>query len=930
MLLRFIGYIFSALALTAMLGVIAAAGVVWYHGQDLPEFESLAEYRPPETSEVLDDDGNVIARFAREQRAVVTIGDVPELVKNAFISAEDKNFYSHGGIDPEGIAKAMVRNVKAFASGGRMSGASTITQQVVKNMLLTNERSVRRKVREALLAMDVEKRLSKDRILELYLNQIYLGARSYGVAAASRNYFGKPLGALEPEEAAYLAALPKAPSALHPTRNTEAAVARRNYVLEEMVQNGHLDRETGEAAKAKPLVTRQTKEERVEDTYDWAAAYMIEEVRGLLLDAFKAQAETNGADHPESWADDKLYGGGLTIRTTFDREMQDYAAEALREGLHRYERRHGYVGPIETITVDGDWRKRLGAIPFPRDMGHWKVGVVLGLDGDRARIGLEEGGDDVEIKLENVKWARERNAEGFAGGPEPDEIEDVFSVGDVIYTAKLDPKDPDELEEGEVAEEEWGLRQRAQVNGAVIAMEPDTGRVLAMQGGVSAQQSEYNRATQAYRQPGSAFKPFIYAAALAHGYTPATIVIDAPVVFDQGEGQDLWIPTNYNEDQHFGPIPIRQGLELSINLITIRIAMDVGMESVSQLAETMGVYDEMPPYLSYSLGAGETTLARMAAAYGMFVNGGKRIEPTFVESIRDRDGEVFALDAGWIAENAPAEREQVIDEVTAFQTVSLMEGVVLRGTATRLTLLGFPVGGKTGTTNEARDAWFVGFTPDLVFGCYIGYDKPRSLGEKASGGALCGPVFDRFMRKAMADRIPAQFKPPESVDLIKIDRHTGRRVPSEVFGKDIIWEAFRPGTAPLEYDMGVTAYGAEFIPDPDAVPYQVPAGLTEPGVARPIFNEIPAPPVAGTQIPGVPAPGVPTAGVAGAAPNQAGLPPQPDPNAPALVFDPLTGRMVSQQPGITVAPAPGQPQQPGQPPQFTNSARDFQNGGGLY
>ena len=904
---RFLGYIFSTLAMLFVVGAIIAVGAVWWHGRDLPtEFADLEDYTPPETSIVMDDDGNVVARFAKEQRAVIEVANVPDLVKNAFISAEDKNFYDHRGIDPVGIAKAMVRNIDTLRKGGRMSGASTITQQVVKNMILTNERSITRKIKEGILAVRIEDALTKDQILEIYLNQIYLGARSYGVAAASQNYFGKELIYLEPEEAAYLAALPKAPSALHPTRDKDAAIARRNYVLAEMVDNGHLEASVGEAAKEKPLITRQSKKERIEDTYDWAAAYMVEEVRGQLLASLKDQAEANGEDKPEEFADRRLYGGGLQIRTTLDGEIQEYASDALREGLARYERRNGYRGPLGTVVPDEKWQERVDALALPNDIGSWMIGVVLKMTEDEALVGITgEKNKTVTIRKENVEWARRRAPNGL--GPKIERMAQVFARGDVIYVAALDP-DEDAPEDAEV---EYGLRQLPEANGAVIAMEPETGRVLAMQGGFSAQQSVFNRVTQAYRQPGSAFKPFIYATAFENGFTPATVVLDAPITVYQGENQDLWRPKNYTEGEFYGPIPMRIGLEKSINLITIRLAQSVGMDKIKETARKFGVYDDMPTYLSYSLGAGETTLARMAAAYSMFVNGGKKVVPSFVESIRDRDGNPFPLEADWIVENAPLDREQVMDPVAAYQAVSLMEGVVLRGTATRLQLLGFPVGGKTGTTNESRDAWFVGFTPNLVFGCYIGFDNPKSLGEKASGGALCGPIFDRFMRNAMADRIPERFEPPEGVELVKIDRNTGERVPNEVFGPNVIYEAFREGTAPFDYAIGYGVdYGVQTQPYIDQGPY------VDQGQQQPFQPQ-----------------------------QQPFQPALSDPSQPLIQIDPNTGQMIlSQDPALRVQPPAGGfvPQQgqafpaaPGlgavQPPSVVgNSSQDLQGGRGLF
>ncbi len=946
---RFLGYIFSTLAMLFAVGTVIAIGAIWWHSRDLPtEFADLEDYTPPETSVVMDDDGNTVARFAKEQRAVIEIANVPDLVKNAFISAEDKNFYNHRGIDPVGIAKAMVRNIDTFRRGGRLSGASTITQQVVKNMILTNERSITRKIKEGILAVRIEEALTKEQILEIYLNQIYLGARSYGVAAAAQNYFGKELIYLEPEEAAYLAALPKAPSALHPTRNTKTAVARRNYVLNEMVDNDHLDKDVAEAAKKKPLVTRQTKKERVADTYDWAAGYIVEEVRGKMLAALKTEAETNGIEKPEEYADRRLYGGGMQIRTTLDGEMQEYAADALREGLSRFERRNGYRGPLDKVTPDDKWQERVAALGgFPRDVGEWMVGVVLEMTKEEATIGIVGEGDRTEkIFLKNVEWARRRAPNGL--GPKITKIAQVFARGDVIYLTALDPDD-DAPEDAEV---EYGLRQLPAANGAVIAMEPDTGRVLAMQGGFSAQQSEFNRVTQALRQPGSAFKPFIYAAAFENGYTPATVVLDAPITVYQGENQELWRPENYNKGEYYGPIPMRIGLEKSINLITIRIAQSIGMDRIAETARKFGVYDHMPPYLSYSLGAGETTLARMAAAYSMFVNGGKKVVPSFVESIRDRDGNPLTLNADWIVENAPREREQVMDPISAFQTVSLMEGVVLRGTATRLQLLGFPVGGKTGTTNDARDAWFVGFTPNLVFGCYIGYDNPKSLGEKASGGALCGPVFDRFMRNAMADRIPERFEAPEGVELVKIDRNTGERVSAEVFGRDVIYEAFRAGTAPLDYATESIVY------DQNGQATFVDTGLYNPQQPQP-FQQSGQPLGQSGQAFGQQGqpyqPGFEPLVQQGQPLPQPGQPLQPaqqpfqprqaqqavNPNAPNVRIDPVTGQAIfvqdpiyqPQQPGVGFAPLPGQPvvSAPQQPVGVIgNSSQDLQGGRGLY
>ena len=911
MFIRFFGHIFSALALLLVAGALTVAGAVWYYGRDLPEYEQLADYKPPQSSLVYDDDGAVIARFARQRRAFVPIDEIPPMVQSAFISAEDKNFRDHAGIDPVGIAKAMVRNVNTLRNGGRMSGASTITQQVVKNMLLTNERSISRKVREAVLAVQIERELSKDRILEIYLNQIYLGARSYGVGAASKTYFGKDMEFLAPEEAAYLAALPKAPSALHPERNAKAALARRNYVLTEMEENGHLSAEEAEAAKAKPLLTRLNDNER-EESYDFSSAYMIEEVRGLLLEEFAKQAVDAGNAKPEEAADSELYGGGLNIRTTLDREMQEYASRALREGLFSYSKRGAYKGPLGTTDPDGDWREALEKNDFPKDFDDWTLGVVLTVRDEKgtALVGLRNQEKAVTVTFDAIKWAR-RRIEGSGRGPDPKVISDILERGDIVYLTpgeKAKDGDVQTVSNAKLADLDeivWGLRQLPDANGAVIAMEPDTGRVLAMQGGLSVQQSKFNRSTQAKRQPGSSFKPIVYAAALDHGYTPASIVLDAPVTVDQGNGEGLWKPSNYNEGEFYGPIPLRIGLEKSKNLITVRVAQDVGMDVISDYARRFGVYDNMPPLISFSLGAGETTLMRMVTAYSMFDNGGKHIAPRLVESIKDDAGEPVDLGVDWVVPTTPVEPVQVIDPITAFQTVSLMEGVVQRGTATKLTRLGFPVAGKTGTTNDARDAWFVGFTPDLVFGCYIGYDTPKSLGKRASGGALCGPVFEQFMREAMTDRTPRKFEAPKGVSLVKIDRRNGERVGEDVFGKNVIWEAFRSGTSPNDVgagNNGDTVAGGGFVPSIGGIG----GTAMQPDLAGASYSGgfVPSGPL--QQPDEQPGQVNPQQQVDPNRPITRSTSTVPSGNEPLIRFDPNTGEMiVSQDPAISVEPAPG-------------------------
>jgi penicillin-binding protein 1A len=799
-MLRFIGTLFSFAANGFIIGIGGLAGLVYVYDRDLPGMGELADYQPPMVSRVYDGTGTVIAEFYREKRIFIPVEEVPELVRHAFISAEDKNFYTHPGVDALGIAKAVTRYVADRVTGqpSRLSGASTITQQVMKNFLVGNERSIERKIKEAILAVRISAALSKDKILELYLNDIFLGQNTYGVAAAAQTYFGKPLEELAPEEAAYLAALPKAPSNLHPVRDHEAAVARRNYVLEEMAQNGYLSRAEAEAAKDRPLETIIGKA-RPPALADAQPSYFTEEVRRQL---------------GEELGEDELYEGGLTIRATIDPALQEVAARALRRGLEDYDRGRGvYRGPvarIEEIAQGGapNWRELLAGQDVPRDIPGWRPAVVLDVGEKGALVGIEgEGGEGTaRLGLAAEGWIKAVERDGQRTAPK--RPADLWQPGDVIHVAKD-------------AGGAWTLRQLPEVQGAFMAMDPFSGRVLAMQGGFSFESSVFNRATQARRQPGSAFKPFVYAAALDAGYTPATIVLDAPVVVRQ-PGQEAWRPQNSNET-FMGPVPLRRGLELSRNLMTVRISQAIGMDRVADYAERFGVYENMPYHLSYALGAGETTLYNMVAAYSMFANGGRRVRPTVVDRVQDRFGEtLYAHDprkcegceaAGYVPGTTPElydQRAQIMDPVTAYQLVSMMQGVVLRGTAARTVGdLGFPLAGKTGTTNDARDAWFIGFSPTLAAGCYIGYDTPTPMGRSAYGGTLCGPVFREFMVEAMRGRQPGEFRrPPEgAMVMARIDRETGERLPDDAEGEGVITELFRAGTEPGLYETVVALTG---------------------------------------------------------------------------------------------------------------------------
>ena len=784
---RLLAWMFSLASLGAIFGLGLFAAVIWSYGRDLPDHESLAAYEPAVISRVYDREGRVLAEYFKERRIFAPIDEIPEVVKQAFISAEDRSFYEHAGFDALGIVSAIVD----YARGGRLRGASTITQQVMKNFLLSNERSFERKIREIILATRIEQVLSKDRILELYLNEIYLGARAYGVAAAAANYFGKPLEALTVAEAAYLAALPKAPATLHPVEDRDAALARRAYVLGQMRRNGYIDEAAYETALADPLAT----------ILDGSLEPMLDDPapRGWVADEVRRRLEAE-------FGEAEVAGGGLAVRATVDPDLQRFAQAALRRRLESWDReREPWKGPLATIpearlTDEESWRAALAEAPAPRDVEGWRPAVVLEVGSSSARIGIEgveEDADGHYLVLRDLVWKNRALSEDETIRVR--EPSDLWSVGDVIMVAA--ERDGD----GNLVR--WTMRQVPELQGGFVAMDPDTGRVLALVGGFSHDWSEFNRATQARRQPGSSFKPFVYAAALDNGYTPSTVILDAPLVIDTG-AEELWRPNNAS-DRFYGPSPMRVGVEQSRNVMTVRLAQALGMETVAEYAERFGVYEDMPPHLSYALGAGETTLFQMVAAYSMFANGGLRVEPTLWDRIQDRRGETIERHDARLCEGcrgASAEPgdppwpqpvfRRIMDPITAHQLTSMMRGVVERGTATRLQALGFPVAGKTGTTNDSKDAWFVGFTPNMAAGCFVGYDEPTPMGRGAFGGTLCAPVFQDFMAEAMADRPTPDFDPPPQAVVVKVDRATGRRLSDGASGHGVAVELFRPGDVP--------------------------------------------------------------------------------------------------------------------------------------
>jgi penicillin-binding protein 1A len=798
--IRFILSTLGGLFTLITLGIFAVAlsiGAVFYiYGRDLPSHESLAQYTPATISRIYSAEGRIIDEFAKERRLFTPADEIPDLVKQAFISAEDKNFYTHKGYDARSIAAAAY---DAVASRGQdVRGASTITQQVMKNFLLGGERAAERKIKEIILATRLEETLSKERILELYLNEIFLGQNSYGVTAAALTYFNKPLRDLAPHEAAFLASLPKAPSDYHPVRRADRLLARRNFVLREMNENGYLTDAEFEVEVAMPLRSVQAG--------DFEAFRSALPPRDYFTDEIRRQLSLD-------FGEEEFFSGGMTVRATIDPDMQVEAARALRRQLENYDREGGvWRGTNRTLTPAdmGDWRAALARAEVPRDIdlnGQWYPAVVLELSGNTARLGIEgQEGEDHLIEAADVTWARKRLENGTLARRAQTPA-DLLEVGDIVLVRAI-------TADSDGSFIRWSLRQVPEVQGGFMAMDVNTGRVIAMQGGFSYQDSVFNRATQARRQPGSSFKPFVYAAALDSGYSPATIVVDAPIEINTPQG--LWRPRNAS-NQYYGPTPLRTGIEMSRNLMTIRLAQEVGMEIVADYAERFGVYDNMGRFLANSLGSEETTLFQMVAAYAMFANGGERVQPTLVDRVQDRFGRtIYRHDqrecvdclqpvlAPGEAPHIQSNRERVMNAVTAYQLTSMMVGVVERGTAARTVGLDVPVAGKTGTTNEARDVWFVGFTSNIVAGCYIGYDQPRPLGRGASGGGMCGPVFQEFMKTATEKYGGGPFAVPPGGRFIKIDRFTGARLSDDATGDFVVAEYFRDGEEPV---FGVTYDG---------------------------------------------------------------------------------------------------------------------------
>ena len=727
---------------------------LWYFSTDLPDYKILSNYKPPISSRVHSGDGQLIAEYALQKRLFIPYESIPKKIIYSFLSAEDKNFFSHPGVDAKSITRATIKNIQNIFQNKRLEGASTITQQVAKNFLLTNEVSIKRKIKEAILAFRIERAYSKERIMELYLNQIYLGQGTYGVAAASLEYFDKAVSELNYEESALLAALPRAPSKYNPYKYKKKAFFRRNFVLENLYENSYIDKDQYTKLKNKKIKLKKRKIRLIEE-----ANYYSEAVRRSIS---------------QNYGYDDLYKGGLSIRTPLNSFYQIEALKALRKGLEDYDKRHGWRGSLSNIK-NKNWFKDVEFLTIDKSL-EWKLAKILEVNKLSAKIETQDRKVGF-IDFKNVSWTRKKT------------FEEVFKINDIVYVKKI-------------KKNKWNLKQLPKVNGAIVVMDPYTGRVLAMTGGFSFKLSEFNRATQAKRQPGSAFKPFVYAAALENGFTPSTLVLDAPFVIDQGVGLKTWKPQNYGK-QFYGPSTLRKGIEKSRNLMTVRIAEQVGLDKISQITNNLEIYNDIPELLSVSLGSAETTLIKLTNAYCTFANGGKKVKTILIDRVQDRRGKtIFNADErkcvgceeiSYLKNEIPVikdEREQIISPETAYQITSMLEGVVKRGTGRSLKNLNLPIAGKTGTTNKNMDAWFLGFTSKLVIGVYVGFDEPKSLGKYETGAKAALPIFKQFVQSVVKKQQALPFRIPKSINFVMVDADTG--LPPKKNSKNIIYESFKP------------------------------------------------------------------------------------------------------------------------------------------
>ncbi len=742
--------VFTSFSLILTLVVLA---ILWNFSNNIPDYKFLKNYKPPVSSKVYSGNGELVADFSKEKRIFVPYSSIPQNVINAFLSAEDKNFFSHPGVDAKGVLRAVINNIKNVLSSRRLEGASTITQQVAKNFLLTNEVSLNRKLKEAILAFRIERALTKERILELYLNQIYLGSGAYGVAAASLEYFDKSIKELDYAEAALLAALPKAPSKYNPYKNIKLAEFRRNLVIKNLLENNFISKKKYEKLIKEKIKVKKSKKIFLEDSQ-----YYIEEVRKNIIDKLTYE---------------KVYKQGFNINTSINLELQKIATESLRFGLLDYDKRKGWRGPLTNKNFINNWSQNLDKYRLEKSI-NWKIAIIKKINQFSIEIQTEDGVDG-SIDYSDISWTKK-------------ELSELFKKGDIIYAKKI-------------KDDKYSLRQLPKINGGIVVMDPYTGRVLALSGGFSFKNSEFNRATQALRQPGSAFKPFVYAFALENNYTPSSLILDAPLVLDQGSDLKMWKPENYGK-KFYGPSTLRTGLEKSRNLMTVRIAKNLGIEKLVNFSKELGIYENPDELLSISLGSTETTLLKLTSAYSIFVNGGKLIKPILIDRIQDSEGNTIVNNdkrscvncdqISFLSNKYPKvkdEYKKVISEQTAYQITSLLEGVIKRGTGKKLRKLELNLAGKTGTTNENTDAWFIGFTSNFVIGVYVGMDDPSPLGKFETGSKTALPIFENFVMKAVKKSDARPFKVPNGITMMVVDPITGDK--AKFSSKNTIVEAYK-------------------------------------------------------------------------------------------------------------------------------------------
>tara|TARA_B110000238_G_scaffold61183_1_gene66984 strand:- start:3 stop:2336 length:2334 start_codon:yes stop_codon:yes gene_type:complete len=736
-----------------LLGTFFLLSILWAFSNNLPDYKFLKNYKPSVSSKVYSGDGELVSDFSTEKRIFIPYKAIPVIIINSFLSAEDKNFFSHPGVDAKGVMRAVINNISNIISSRRLEGASTITQQVAKNFLLTNEVSLNRKIKEAILAFRIERALSKERILELYLNQIYLGEGAYGVASASLEYFDKPISELNYEEAALLAALPKAPSRYNPYKNIELAKFRRDLVLKNLLENNYINKNNYKKFIINKIILKKRKKVFLEDT-----RYYVEDIRKDVLDKLGF---------------DKVYKQGLNINTPINLNLQKIATQSLRDGLISYDKRRGWHGAVLKAKNIDNWINELEKFKLEKSI-NWELAIIKKISKFSVEIETEKKFKG-KINYENISWTKQ-------------EFNELLSIGDVVYVENIN----DNI---------FALRQLPSVNGGIVVMDPFTGRVLALSGGFSFKKSEFNRATQALRQPGSAFKPFIYALALENGYTPSTLILDAPLVLEQGSDLKMWKPENYGK-KFYGPSTLRMGLEKSRNLMTVRIAQDLGIKKIVNFSKQLGIYDDPRELLSISLGSAETTLLKLTSAYSSFVNGGKLIKPIMIDRIQDSEGntifnnekrECINCDQlSFLSENYPKIEDnfpKIFSAQTAYQMTSILEGVIKNGTGKNLKSLNLDLGGKTGTTNGNTDTWFVGFTSKLVVGVYVGSDNPKPLGKYETGAKTALPIFKSFIKNAVNKEEARPFKVADNILMMVIDPITGKKAVTR--SKKTIIEAYK-------------------------------------------------------------------------------------------------------------------------------------------